>query len=110
MGAYNYIQNTLEKEYKTADDVYKNKVRTWLKEPSINRVDRPSNLPRARRLGYKAKKGYVVVRVKIGKGRRARPKPMGGRKPKSNYRFVPPGQSHQRIAEQRVARIYRNME
>ena len=35
---------------------------------------------------------------------------MGGRKHKNFYRFVQPGMSHQAIAEQRVNRVYKNME
>ena len=110
MGAYKYIQETIQREYKEKDDVYRAKVRAWREAPSIERVERPANLPRARRLGYKAKHGYAVVRVKMDKGRRRRPTPMGGRKPRHNYRFVQPQLSHQAIAEQRANRKYRNME
>ena len=110
MGAYRYIQETLHNEYKKADARYKAKVRMWRKEPGIVLVDYPSNLVRARRLGYKAKQGYVMVRIRMEKGRRTRRKPMGGRKPRHNYRFVQPGISHQHIAERRVNRRYKNME
>ena len=74
------------------------------------RLDRPTNLVRARRLGYKAKQGYVLVVVRIAKGNRARRKPMGGRKPKHNYIFVQPQQSHQTIAEKRANYRYKNLE
>lgn len=100
----------MEKEYKARDDVLKNKVRSWRRGPTMARVERPSNLPRARRLGYKAKQGYAIVRVRMDKGRRRRPTPMGGRKPRHNYRYVQPNLSHQAIAEQRANRKYRNME
>ena len=33
----------------------------WRKQNAITRIDRPSRLERARRLGYKAKQGIVVV-------------------------------------------------
>ena len=36
-------------------------------EESITKVDKPSNIPRARSLGYKAKNGVVVVRAKVRK-------------------------------------------
>jgi large subunit ribosomal protein L15e len=110
MGAYKYIKETLQKEYKSADGRYKNKIRTWGKEGAIVKVEYPSNLDRARRVGYRAKQGYAIVRIRIGKGRRTRKKSMGGRKPRHNYKFVQPGQSHQQIAEQRVNREYKNME
>ena len=110
MGAYKYIAETLQKQYKERGDAFKGKVRQWRAGPAIERVERPSNLARARRLGYQAKQGYVVVRARIDKGRRTRRKPMGGRKHKNNYRFVQPQLSHRAIAEQRVNRLFRNME
>lgn len=110
MGSYKYIQDTMQKEYKARDNVYKAKVRAWRNGPTMAKLERPSNLPRARRLGYKAKQGYVIVRVKMEKGRRRRPTPMGGRKPRHNYVYVQPNLSHQATAEQKANRRYRNME
>lgn len=110
MGAYKYIAQTLQKQYKERDAVFRQKVIGWRKGPAMEKVERPANIARARRLGYKAKQGYIVVRCRVDKGRRTRRKPMGGRKHKNFYRFVQPGLSHQAMAEQRVNRIYRNME
>ncbi len=110
MGAYRYIAQTLQKQYKERNEAFRAKVIAWRKGDAIVKVERPSNLIRARRLGYKAKQGYVVARVRIDKGRRTRRKPRGGRKQKSNYLFVQPQLSHQAIAEQRANRRYRNME
>ncbi len=110
MGAYKYIAETLQRQYKERDDAFKAKVRAWRAGPAIERVERPSNIARARRLGYQAKQGYVVVRARVDKGRRTRRKPMGGRKHKNFYRFVQPQLSHRAIAEQRVNRLFRNLE
>ncbi|MBI5228113.1 50S ribosomal protein L15e [Candidatus Micrarchaeota archaeon] len=110
MGAYKYIEQTMQAQYKARDGTFRNKILAWRNGPVMALVEHPSNLIRARRLGYKAKQGYSVVRVRIDKGRRTRRKPMGGRKHKNFYRFVQPGMSHQAMAEQRVNRIYRNME
>ena len=82
----------------------------WRRGDAIVRVEKPANISRARTLGFKAKQGYSVVRVRVDKGRRTRRKTMGGRKHKNNYRFVQPGMSHQAIAEQRANRVYKNME
>ena len=35
---------------------------------SIQRVEKPTKIHRARTLGYKAKQGYVLVRARIRKG------------------------------------------
>ncbi len=110
MGAYKYIQETFQKEYKERSSAYVERIHSWRREPVFNRVELPTNIARARRLGYKAKEGYVVVRTRIGKGRRRRRVPMGGRKPRHNYVVVQPQESHQLIAEQRVNRIYKNLE
>lgn len=110
MGAYKYITQTLQKQYKERDATYRAKIMAWRSESPITAVEYPSNLIRARRLGYKAKQGYIIVRTRIDKGRRTRRKPMGGRKHKNFYRFVQPGMSHQAMAEQRVNRVYKNME
>ena len=110
MGLYQYIKQTFQQEYKNRDENYKNRLIKWRKEPSIVRLERPTNIARARVLGYKAKQGYIVVRVKVKKGRRKRPKPDGGRKPAKNILFVSPKISKRLQAEQRAARKYRNME
>lgn len=110
MGAYKYIQDSLQKEYKERDDLYRQKIIRWRTEPTMFRVERPTNLARARTLGYKAKQGIILVRTRIDKGRRRRRTPMGGRKPRHAYVYVQPQLSHQAIAEQRVNRIYKNME
>ena len=110
MGAYKYIVQTLQKQYKARDTAFRQKIIKWRKGPAMEKMERPANIARARRLGYKAKQGYIVVRCRVDKGRRTRRKPMGGRKHKNFYRFVQPGLSHQAMAEQRVNRIYRNME
>ncbi|MBU0590989.1 50S ribosomal protein L15e [Candidatus Micrarchaeota archaeon] len=110
MGAYKYIVQTLQKQYKERNDALKAKIVGWGRGPVMERVERPTNLSRARTLGYKAKQGYAVIRIRIDKGRRTRRKPDGGRKQKNNYLFVQPQLSHQGIAEQRVNRKYRNME
>jgi large subunit ribosomal protein L15e len=39
----------------------------------IHRASRPSRPDKARRLGYKAKQGYVVYRVRVRRGGRKRP-------------------------------------
>lgn len=110
MGAYKYIAETFQKEYANREGVYRQRLTGWRKSPPIERAERPTNISKARLLGYKAKTGYAIVRARVKRGSRKRPKPMGGRKPKNYYRYASPGISYQRIAEQRVARVHRNME
>ena len=52
----------------------------WRKEPTVHRIEFPTRPDRARALGYKAKQGYVVVRVRIRKGGARKPRPRAGRR------------------------------
>lgn len=54
----------------------------WRRGPTIVRVEKPTRLDKARMLGYKAKQGFVVVRVKVAKGGMRRERPRSGRRPK----------------------------
>ncbi|MEM3362034.1 MAG: hypothetical protein QXV83_01750 [Candidatus Anstonellaceae archaeon] len=110
MGLYQHIKQTFQKEYKTRSKEYRERLTKWRAEPTIVRVEKPTNLARARTLGYKAKQGYVVVRVKIKKGQRKRPTPRGGRKPAKNVLYLSAKISKQLQAEQKAARKYSNME
>lgn len=119
MNAYKYIQENLQKEYSGAKEAgidYKKLMRDKLfqfrnQEESITRVEKPSNIPRARSLGYKAKGGVIVVRAKIRKGSGTMERPRAARRHKRmgiNKRTR--GKSIQRMAEERAARKYPNCE
>jgi large subunit ribosomal protein L15e len=83
----------------------------WRKEPSIVRIERPTRLDRARELGYRAKKGIIVVRARIKRGGRKATRPSRGRKTKGfQVKRRTPKKSLQWIVEERVARKYPNME
>src|SRR3989344_2618508 len=70
MGSYKYIQK-LFKEHDR--NLLKNRIIEWRGSESVERVENPLNLFRARSLGYKAKKGYLIVRVRLLRGGRQRP-------------------------------------
>lgn len=107
--SYKYIHDAWKKPGQLPS--YKGMVRHWRTEGVIKRIDRPTRLDRAHALGYKAKQGYVLVRTRIGKGGRHRPKIRKGRRPKRLGRiYFTTKQSHQAIAEKRVARSFPNLE
>jgi len=110
MGAYKYMRETYQKELKERGDLIKNKIFKWRRERVVTPVERPTNLIRARTLGYKAKEGYVIARVRVGKGRRRRPSDRKGRKPAHAYLIVQPGTSLRGQAEQKANRKYTNLE
>jgi large subunit ribosomal protein L15e len=86
-------------------------MREWRRGPAVERVEHPTKLARARALGYKAKQGVVVVRVRVRKGGRRKVRPTRGRRPKRmGVSKIVPKKSIQLIAEERAARKYPNLE
>lgn len=108
--AYKYINQSFQNEYKERSDSLRQRVSAWRDGPAVGRVERPTNVARARELGYKAKQGIIVVRVKVEKGLRKRIKASGGRKPSKSGRFFALRKSLQSMAEERAARKYSNCE
>jgi len=82
----------------------------WRKDGAITKVEKPLRLDRARGLGYKAKKGVVVVRVKIKRGGHHRSRPNKARRTKRLHIRKNLRMNYQEIAETRVNRKYNNME
>jgi large subunit ribosomal protein L15e len=78
MGAYKYIGELYKKKQ---SDVLRFllRVRCWEYRQLnvIHRASRPSRPDKARRLGYKAKQGYVVYRIRVRRGNRKKPVPKG---------------------------------
>ncbi|CAG8893034.1 unnamed protein product [Penicillium egyptiacum] len=78
MGALKYVEEIQKK--KQSDVIrFLLRVRCWeLRQlNAIHRASRPSRPDKARRLGYKAKQGYVIYRARVRRGGRKRPAPKG---------------------------------
>jgi large subunit ribosomal protein L15e len=104
------MREAYQKEAKERGELSKGRIFKWRREQVVSKVERPTNLIRARTLGYKAKQGYVVARVRVGKGRRRRPTPDKGRNPAHAYLIVQPGTSLKGQAEQKANRKFTNLE
>ena len=78
MGAYKYLQELWKKKQSEVMQ-FVLRMRTWeyRQLPAIHRCAGPSRVEKARRLGYKAKQGYVVYRVRVRRGNRKRPAKKG---------------------------------
>merc|ERR1712137_60783 len=108
MGALKYVE---ELQKKKQSDVLRFllRVRCWeLRQLNvIHRASRPSRPDKARRLGYRAKQGYVIYRIRIRRGGRKRPVPKGatyGKPTNQGVNSLKNQRSHQAIAEERVGR------
>jgi len=82
----------------------------WRKGESIVKVEKPLRLDRARALGYKAKKGVTVVRIRIKRGGHKKSRPNKARRTKRLHIRKNLKMNYKEIAESRVARKYNNME
>jgi len=109
---YHYIAMAWKRPYDgPIAPVMRERLIEWRRQPSVVRVEKPTRLDRARAIGYKAKQGFVVVRVRVRKGGLRKPRPRSGRRPKRMGVYgYSPRKSLQLIAEERAARKYRNLE
>ena len=73
MGLYSYLEELWHKKQSDALR-FLLRVRSWeyRQLPGIHRCTRPTRPDKARRLGYKAKQGYVIYRVRVRRGGRKR--------------------------------------
>jgi large subunit ribosomal protein L15e len=119
MGYYKYVselyQNLRRKysdpEYADMRELIIGRKKDWRKGRAIVRVDRPLRIDKARQYGYKAKQGFVISRVRVRRGVTGRPRPAKGRRPKrAGQRKIAPSKGKQRVAEERAARRFMNLE
>lgn len=108
--AYSYISDAWKKPKKMVN--FKQRITLWRNQETVVKVEKPTRLDKARALGFKAKHGYVIARVKIGKGgRRRRKYGRRGRKPTSmGLTHFTYGKSLQWIAEEKAGRKFANLE
>ncbi len=108
--AYKHMNEKWIEGQQERSDIVRSRLIVWRKQGTMVKLDRPTRLGRARNLGYKAKQGYVIVRIMTGRGPRERPRPKKGRKPSGmGVTKYTPQKSRRWIAEERVARKYVNM-
>lgn len=110
MGYLKYFKLLYQNKPEEVRKALQQRVIAWRKGDAIVRVEHPTRLDRARALGYKAKKGYVVVRVRLLRSKRQRPMIRKGRRSKHKRRKEVIGKSYQWIAEERANDKFVNCE
>ncbi len=110
--AYKYLAEAWKRpDASYIKELMQKRVIEWRKQPAIVRIDKPTRIDRARRLGYKDKPGYVVVRVRVRRGGLSKQRPRAGRRQKRmGVKKYKPAKSLRLIAEERAARKYPNLE
>ena len=106
-GTSHYIREAWKKP---DPKVLRERMVEWRKSDSLTKVEKPLRLDRARALGYKAKKGFVIIRVKLKRGGHKRPRPNKGRRGKRLTSRKTLKMNYKWIAEQRAQRKYENLE
>ena len=80
------------------------------RQPAMLRVDRPWRLDRARAIGYKAKEGVIVVRMRVSRGGMRKKRPTSGRRPKHmGVLKIKSAVSSQEVAERRAGERHPNL-
>ena len=110
--AYKYIAEAWKKPDKSyVTDLMWHRAIIWRKQHSIVRIERPTRLDRARNLGYKAKQGIIMVRVRVRRSGFRKTRPTGGRRPKrlgvTKFKVA---KSTRLIAEERAGKCFPNLE
>jgi large subunit ribosomal protein L15e len=110
--AYKYIAEAWAKPEKSfVDELMRQRLIGWRRQPTITRVERPTRLDKARKLGYKAKQGFIITRVRVRRGGLRKQRPKAGRRPKRmGVKKYKPAKSLRLIAEERAARKFPNLE
>ena len=72
-GAYQHIRQLWKDPDGNLKGLLKQRLIKWREQNTVERIEKPTRLDRARALGYKAKQGFILSRVKVKKGGRRRP-------------------------------------
>jgi large subunit ribosomal protein L15e len=84
---------------------------TWRRDHTVTRLEHPTRLDRARAIGWKAKVGFLVARVRVRRGGQRKRAIIAGRRPKrKGILRMTLAKSLQRIAEERAQKHYPNLE
>lgn len=110
MSSYKYINKSFQKSYSDRSQLLKLRIAAWRRQSPVERVEKPTNIARARELGYKAKQGVVIARVRIDRGLSKRRKIEAGRKPSKSGRFYAFRKPLQARAEERASNKFSNCE
>lgn len=107
---YRQITETWQKIFSKKEGDIRNRAVEMRKQPAIVRLERPTRLDKARMLGYKAKKGVVVVRARVSRGGMRKKRPRSGRRQKHlGVVKIKAETSLQEAAERRVLAKYPNL-
>ncbi|MCA9486047.1 50S ribosomal protein L15e [Candidatus Woesearchaeota archaeon] len=110
MGYLKYVKEAWKKPRETLGEEYRQRLIEWRRGLSIERVEYPTRPDRAHALGYKAKQGVIVTRVRVKRGGKNNPRIMKGRSGGNLSTRIAQSKNYQWICEERAQKRYPNME
>ena len=110
--AYKYIAEAWAKPEKSyVKELMRQRLIKWRKQSAIVRIEKPTRIDRARRLGYKAKQGFAIARVRVRRGGLRKKRPKAGRRPKRmGVKKYKPAKNMRLIGEERTGKKFPNLE
>jgi len=106
-GLYYYLRQAWKKPNEIE---LRNLMVKWRSENAITKIEKPTKLHRARALGYKSKKGFVIVRARVKRGGRQRARTNKGRRSKRHTIRKTLKMNYQWVAEIRAQKKFPNLE
>ena len=107
---YNHINSRWQQIWKDKPWDIRSRLMEWRRQPTIIKIERPTRLDKARSYGYKAKQGFIVVRIKVGRGGMRKSRPKAGRRQKHlGVVRIKAAIGMQQVAEKRVLEKYPNL-
>lgn len=104
---YHYLKEAWKKP--NLEELRK-KMIEWRAGDSVVKVDKPLRIDKARKLGYKAKKGFIIARVRILRGGRKKTRPNRKRRTKRMTARKTLKMNYKWVAEARANRKFENLE
>ncbi len=108
---YQKIKEIWKKPKKNLGPLWKERLISWRRDNVVTRIEKPTRLDRARSLGYKAKQGFVMARVRVPSGGIDRPRHKKGRKPKkAGFKKFTLSKGKAVVAQEKASRRFPNLE
>jgi large subunit ribosomal protein L15e len=110
--SYSYIRDAFQQTMGDEGAALRHeRLLTWRRDHTVTRIAHPTRLDRAHALGWRAKTGFLLVRVRVRRGGQRKRAIIAGRRPKhKGILRMTLNKSVQQIAEERAQKHYPNLE
>ena len=110
MGYLKYMKKAWEQPRVNLGQAYKDMLISYRAGNSIERVEKPTRIDRARALGYRAKQGFTVARVRVIRGGKKNTRIGSGRDGGDKSTKITQSKNYQQICEERAQKRFVNLE